>query len=235
MQIWAGGEKLSDTKVGEFDRGPLLLLLLSAMQPTPPASIITDSVIRSTATCCRWNRPPFTTGEEKETYFILAGACAFPPLLLSGNEQMVITVRRENLPSFGQLFPADAIFSLQGRKWNFSVCCITSCSPPSFLLYLFFYQNIFLVGAKRRRSSTLYLKIEELSRAITCHPHPNRYTHCNRVVSIYRIIWRTISPLPHTFEGVTIKTVSVYFQLNHFTAILDIYFYFLFAFKREYL
>lgn len=32
MQIRPGGEKLSDTKVGEFDRGPLLFRR-SAMQP----------------------------------------------------------------------------------------------------------------------------------------------------------------------------------------------------------
>lgn len=57
MQIRPGGEKLSDTKVGEFDRRPLLFRL-SAMQPMQRAlpPIITDPVIRTSAACCWWNR-----------------------------------------------------------------------------------------------------------------------------------------------------------------------------------
>lgn len=80
MQIWAGGKKLSDTKVGKFDRGPLLLRL-SAMQPTIPTSIITDPVIRNTVTCCQWNRPR-SQEREKQSYFISLVACAFPSLVV---------------------------------------------------------------------------------------------------------------------------------------------------------
>lgn len=138
MQIRPGGEKLSDTKVGEFDRGPLLFRL-SAMQPMQqaPPPIITDSVIRTTAACWPWNRLPSCTEQnekerENSTDSISEKACAFFfSLLLSGNEQMVINVRRVNLPSLCQVFPADTIFSVQGRKWNFSVLRITSRLNPS--------------------------------------------------------------------------------------------------------
>lgn len=68
--------------------------------------------------------PGYQTKKEKESsagklnpfYFSEDLFRFFSFLLLSGNEQTVINVRRENLPSLGQLFPAGAIFSEQGRK-----------------------------------------------------------------------------------------------------------------------
>lgn len=133
MQIRPGGEKLSDTKVGEFDRRALLHRL-PAMQPMWRTlhPIITDAAIRSAGACRWWSRPPSRTeqkqeGEQKLFHF-RGGLCIFPALL-SGNEQMVINVGRVNLPSPRQVFPADTIFSVQGRKWNFSQRCITSRSP----------------------------------------------------------------------------------------------------------
>lgn len=66
MQIRPGGEKLSDTKVGEFDRRPFFASL--TMQPTqqtlPP--IITDPVIRSIAACRPRNRLPSSAEQNKK-------------------------------------------------------------------------------------------------------------------------------------------------------------------------
>lgn len=160
MQIRPGGEKLSDTKVGEFDRRPLLFRL-SAMQPMQQAlpPIITDSVIRTTAACCRWNRLPSCAEQnekerENSTFSISEEARAFFfSLLLSGNEQMVINVRRVNLPSLRQVFPADTIFSVQGRKWNFSVRRITSRLPTPPQSSLPFYQDILCGGREEGASS----------------------------------------------------------------------------------
>lgn len=150
MQIWAGGEKLSDTKVGEFDRGPLLLLLLSAMQPTPPASIITDSVIRSTATCCRWNRPPFTTGEEKETYFILAGACAFPPCCCQEmNKWLSLFAGKIShlLASFSQLMP----FSPYKAGNEISPCAVSPLAHRLLFCSAFFLSEYPFSGSKKKK------------------------------------------------------------------------------------
>lgn len=171
MQIRPVGEKLSDTKVGEFDRRPLLSRL-SAMQPMQRAlpPVITDPVIRTSAACWWWNRLLCSrrTKQEREGKtqpipFQRRLVHFFPPLLLSGNEQMVINVRRGNLPSLGQVFPADTIFSVQGRKWNFSARCITSRPPPPHLLYLFIRSE--------RKETPLRLRTEKSSLAITCHRH----------------------------------------------------------------
>lgn len=180
MQIRPGGEKLSDTKVGEFDRRPLLFRL-SAMQPMQRAlpPIITDPVIRTSAACYWWNRLLCSCRTKQEwegklnLFHFREESCNFFffALLLSGNEQMVINVRRGNLPSLGQVFPADTIFSVQGRKWNFSVRCITSRPPPPpppHLLYLFIRSE--------RKEPPLRLQTEKLSSAITCRTHQSRYT-----------------------------------------------------------
>lgn len=181
MQIRPGGEKLSDTKVGEFDRRALLHRL-SAMPPMRRTlrPIITDAAIRSAAACWRWSRPSPCTeqkqeGEQKLFHFRW-GFCIFP-VLLSGNEQMVINAGRVNLPSSRQVFPADTIFSVQGRKWNFSQRCITSRSPhpspPHRHLYLFIRIS-FAEG--KRKEPPLHLQKEKLSGAITQRAHQSWYT-----------------------------------------------------------
>lgn len=163
MQIRPGGEKLSDTKVGEFAR-QALLLRLSAMQLMRQTlrPIITDAEIGSAIACRRWSRRSSCTEQKQERegkfFHFRRGLCIFP-VLLSGNEQMVINVWRGNLPSPRQVFPADTIFSIQGRKWNFSQSCITSCRrrypppPPPPPSSLPFYQDILLRGEEEGNSS----------------------------------------------------------------------------------
>lgn len=164
MQIRPGGEKLSDTKVGEFDRRALLLRL-SAMQAMRRTlrPIITDAEIGSAVARRRRSRRSSCTeqkqeGEGKTLPFQRRLVHFFPPVLLSGNEQMVINVWRGNLPSSRQVFPADTIFSIQGRKWNFSQRCITSCRcpphpPPHPPSSLPFYQDILCRGEEEGTSS----------------------------------------------------------------------------------
>lgn len=196
MQIRPGGEKLSDTKVGEFDRRPLLFRL-SAMQPMQRAlpPIITDPVIRTSAACCWWNRLLCSRRTKQEwegklnLFHFREESCNFFffALLLSGNEQMVINVRRGNLPSLGQVFPADTIFSVQGRKWNFSVRCITSRPPSSSSSALPFYQE-------REEGASSPSPNREVVFSNNM-PYTSEPIRSNRVVSIYRIIWWRISDL----------------------------------------
>lgn len=93
MQIRPGGEKLSDTKVGEFDRRALLLRL-SAMQAMRRTlrPIITDAEIGSAVARRRWSRRSSCTeqkqGGEGKLFHFRGGLCIFSPVLLSGNEQM---------------------------------------------------------------------------------------------------------------------------------------------------
>lgn len=67
MQIRPGGEKLSDTKVGEFAR-QALLLRLSAMQLMRQTlrPIITDAEIGSAIACRRWSGRSSCTEQKQE-------------------------------------------------------------------------------------------------------------------------------------------------------------------------
>lgn len=84
MQIRPGGEKLSDTKVGEFDRRALLLRL-SAMQAMRRTlrPIITDAEIGSAVARRRWSRRSSCTeqkqGGEGKLFHFRGGLCIFSP------------------------------------------------------------------------------------------------------------------------------------------------------------
>lgn len=180
MQIRPGGEKLSDTKVGEFDRRALLLRL-SAMQAMRRTlrPIITDAEIGSAVARRRWTRRSSCTeqkqGGEGKLFHFRGGLCIFSPVLLSGNEQMVINVWRGNLPSSRQVFPADTIFSIQGRKWNFSQRCITSCRAPPPTPVISAFLSGYPLQRGRGRNLLSIFKKEKLSVAITQRAHQGWY------------------------------------------------------------
>lgn len=139
MQIRPGGEKLSDTKVGEFDRRPLLFRL-SAMQPMQRAlpPIITDPVIRTSAACCWWNRllcscrtkqewegklNLFHFREESCNFFFLRCCCQEMNKWLSmfGGEISHLLAR------FSQLI----LFSPYKAGNEISLCAVSPLAPPS--------------------------------------------------------------------------------------------------------
>lgn len=180
MQIRPGGEKLSDTKVGEFDRRPLLFRL-SAMQPMQRAfpPIITDPVIRTSAACCWWNRllcsrrtkqewegklNLFHFREESCNFFFLRCCCQEMNKWLSmfGGEISHLLAR------FSQLI----LFSPYKAGNEISLCAVSPLvpppPPPPHLLYLFIRSE--------RKEPPLRLQTEKLSSAITCRTHQSRYT-----------------------------------------------------------
>lgn len=180
MQIRPGVEKLSDTKVGEFDRRPLLFRL-SAMQPMQRAlpPIITDPVIRTSAACCWWNRllcscrtkqewegklNLFHFREESCNFFFLRCCCQEMNKWLSmfGGEISHLLAR------FSQLI----LFSPYKAGNEISLCAVSPLvpppPPPPHLLYLFIRSE--------RKEPPLRLQTEKLSSAITCRTHQSRYT-----------------------------------------------------------
>lgn len=180
MQIRPGGEKLSDTKVGEFDRRPLLFRL-SAMQPMQRAlpPIITDPVIRTSAACCWWNRllcsrrtkqewegklNLFHFREESCNFFFFLRCCCQEMnkwLSMFGGEISHLLAR------FSQLI----LFSPYKAGNEISLCAVSPLvppPPPPHLLYLFIRSE--------RKEPPLRLQTEKLSSAITCRTHQSRYT-----------------------------------------------------------
>lgn len=155
MQIRPGGEKLSDTKVGEFDRRPLLFRL-SAMQPMQRAlpPIITDPVIRTSAACYWWNRllcscrtkqewegklNLFHFREESCNFFFLRCCCQEMNKWLSmfGGEISHLLAR------FSQLI----LFSPYKAGNEISLCAVSPLVPPLLLLLIC---STFLSGARGR-------------------------------------------------------------------------------------
>lgn len=181
MQIRPGGEKLSDTKVGEFDRRPLLFRL-SAMQPMqqtlPP--IITDSVIRTTAACWRWNRLPSSAEQnekerENSTYSILEETLRFffffPVVVRKWTNGYQCSEGKSPISRPG--FPGWYYFLRTRQEMKF-LCALYHLGPPSSALP-FFYQDILYWG-RERKEPPLQLQTEKSSRAITCHTHQGWYT-----------------------------------------------------------
>lgn len=181
MQIRPGGEKLSDTKVGEFDRRPLLFRL-SAMQPMQQAlpPIITDSVIRTTAACWRWNRLPSCAEQNKKerensTFSISEEARAFfPPPVVVRKWTNGYQCSEGKSPISPPGFPSWYYFLCTRQEMKF-LCApyhLASTTPPN-LLYLFIRIS-FAEGEKKE--PPLHLQTEKSSRAITCHTHQGWYT-----------------------------------------------------------
>lgn len=147
MQIRPGGEKLSDTKVGEFDRRPLLFRL-SAMQPMqqtlPP--IITDSVIRTTAACWRRNRLPSSAEQnekerENSTYSISEETHAFFFPCCCQEMNKWLSMFRGQISHLAARFSQLILFSPYKAGNEISLCAASPHDrpPPSSLP---FYQDI---------------------------------------------------------------------------------------------
>lgn len=180
MQIRPGGEKLSDTKVGEFDRRPLLFRL-SAMQPMQRAlpPIITDPVIRTSAACCWWNRllcsrrtkqewegklNLFHFREESCNFFF----CAVVVRKWTNGYQCSEGKSPISWPGFPSWY-----YFLRTRQEMKFLCALYHLSsppppPPPHLLYLFIRSE--------KKEPPLRLQTEKLSSAITCRTHQSRYT-----------------------------------------------------------
>lgn len=125
------------------------------------------------------SRPPIS---EKACVFFSPHFTPFS-LLLSGNEQMVINVRRVNLPSLRQVFPSWYSFLRTRQEMKF-LCVLYN--PPAHPLSTFFFiiRISFFVKRGKKGPLSIFKKREELQS--NNMPHGWR---SNRVVPIYRIIW----------------------------------------------
>lgn len=160
MQIQGGREKLSDTKVGEFDPFPSFSQLCSK-HPPPPPSIIGDSMIKSIAT---W-KPQ----KSKPISFLFSCCCQEMNKRLS----MFCGEGGGQSPISWPGFPSWCYFLRYKAGNEISLCAV---SPLARRLigstFFFFIRTSFTENMK----PPLHLQTENLSQAITCHPHGGWYT-----------------------------------------------------------
>lgn len=181
MQIRPGGEKLSDTKVGEFDRRALLLRL-SAMQAMRRTlrPIITDAEIGSAVARRRWSRRSSCTEQkqgEGKTLPFQRRLVHFSPRVVVRKWTNGYQCLEGKSPIFPPGFPSWYYFLHTRQEMKFLSALyhlLSSFLPPPFLSSLPFLSGYPLQRGRGRNLLSIFKK-EKLSVAITQRAHQGWY------------------------------------------------------------
>lgn len=178
MQIRPGGEKLSDTKVGEFDRRALLLRL-SAMQAMRRTlrPIITDAEIGSAVARRRWSRRSSCTeqkqGGEGKLFHFRGGLCIFPRVVVRKWTNGYQCLEGKS-PIFPPGFPSWYYFLHTRQEMKFLSALYHLMSPPPLPVISAFLSGYPLQRGRGRNLLSIFKK-EKLSVAITQRAHQGWY------------------------------------------------------------